>query len=330
MYERHNVDRAIFENEIFPANQPVVIRGLLQNWPAVQAGKQSLTSLADYFKRLDTGTKVKTYVGRPEINGRFFYTEDFRGFNFDLQNVSVTTALDTMVSLKEVSQPPAIALQAMDIPNLMPSFLDENPMPLVEDKITPRIWISNRSVVAPHFDINHNLACVVGGSRKFTLFPPEQVGNLYIGPLMTTPGGPPISTVDLQNPDYTKFPKFTKALQSAQQAVLEPGDAIYIPILWWHGVESLDSLNILVNYWWNNTSAGHHDPMLSLIHCMVLMSDMPESQREAWREFFGHFVFQKNGDPGAHLPVDIRDVMGKLSASDKAKVIALIAEHLKS
>jgi ribosomal protein L16 Arg81 hydroxylase len=98
------------------------------------------------------------------------------------------------------------------------------------------MWIGNRAMIAAHFDNNYNIACVVSGRRRFTVFPPEQVSNLYIGPLLRTPGGSPISTVDLRDPDYTKYPKFAQALESAEEAELEPGDAIYIPILWWHGV----------------------------------------------------------------------------------------------
>ena len=59
-------------------------------------------------------------VGSPEIKGRFFYTDDFKGFNFGSKNVPIGTALDTFLSLAEDPQPPAIALQAMHVPDLMP------------------------------------------------------------------------------------------------------------------------------------------------------------------------------------------------------------------
>ena len=324
------VDRAVFENEILPANQPAVLRGLLRNWPAVQAGRQSRTSVVDYFKRLDTGGTISAMVGPPEIKGRFFYTDDFQGFNFGSKDVSISTALDTFVSLVEDPQPPAIALQAMHVPDIMPSFLGDNTMPLLDSDIAPRVWISNRSMIAAHFDNNHNIACVVSGNRRFTVFPPEQVGNLYIGPLLKTPGGTPISVVDLRAPDHTRFPRFRQALESAQEAVLEPGDAIYIPILWWHGVESLDPLNILVNYWWNETLPAHHKPILALIHSMALMSGLPDDQREVWRTFFNYFAFQTDGDPGAHLPSDLRDVVGNLSSTDRDQVLAFVAERLKT
>ncbi len=328
--EWQSVDRAVFENEIFPANRPAVLRGLLRDWPAVQAGRQSRTSVVDYFTRLDAGGTVTAMVGPPEIKGRFFYTDDFKGFNFGSKNVSIRTALDTFLSLAEDPQPPAIALQAMHVPDLMPTFLQDNTMPLLNGDVAPRMWISNRSMIAPHFDNNHNIACVVSGSRRFTVFPPEQVSNLYLGPLLKTPGGTPISVVDLREPDYTRFPRFRQALESAQEAVLEPGDAIYIPILWWHGVESLDPLNILVNYWWNDTLPAHHKPILALIHSVALMSGLPADQREVWRTFFDYFAFQAEGDPAAHLPSDLRDVVGKLSETDRDQVLAFVAERLQA
>ena len=327
--EWQDVDREVFENEIFPANRPAVLRGLLHSWPAVQAGRQSLTTVTEYFKRFDAGRIVNAVVGPPEINGRLFYTDDFQGFNFASKNVPLATALDTFVSLAEDPKPPAIALQAMNVPDVMPSFIEDNTMPLLDGDITPRVWMSNRSMIATHFDNNHNIACVVSGSRRFTVFPPEQLGNLYLGPLLRTPGGTPISIVDLREPDFDKFPKFREALESARQAVLEPGDAIYIPILWWHGVESLEPLNILVNYWWNDTLPAHHKPILALIHTVALMSGLPTDQRDVWRAFFDYFAFQAEGDPAAHLPDDLRDVVGKLSSADRDQVLAFVAERLK-
>ena len=328
--EWQTVDRAVFENEILPANRPAVMRGLIRDWPAVQAGRQSPASVVEYFTPLDAGHTITAMIAPPDAKGRFFYTDDFKGFNFGSKNVSIGAALDTFLSLAEAPEPPAIALQAMHVPDLMPGFLQDNAMPLLDSDIAPRMWISNRSTIATHFDNNHNIACVVSGSRRFTVFPPEQVSNLYLGPLLKTPGGTPISIVDLREPDYTRFPRFRQALEAAQETVLEPGDAIYIPILWWHGVESLDPLNILVNYWWNDTAPAHHKPILALIHCVALMSGLPADEREVWRSFFNYFAFQSEGDPAAHLPPDLRDVVGNLSSTDRDQVLAFVAERLKT
>lgn len=322
--------RDVFENEILPANRPAVLRGLLSDWPAVQAGGESSASAVDYFKGLDTGGSVNAYVGPPEIEGRFFYNDDFTGFNFNSQEVSISVALDTLASLVDDASAPGIALQAIEVPQVMPPFLRDNAMPLLDSSIEPRIWINNKTMIAAHFDVNHNIAGVVSGRRHFTVFPPGQVGNLYIGPLLNTPGGPPISTVNLRDPDLDRFPRFADALETAQEATLEPGDAVFIPILWWHGVDSLGPLNILVNYWWNDTPTARHDPMLSLIHSMAIMSGLPDAQREAWREIFDCFVFQGRGHPGAHLPDGLRDVIGHLSPEDRDILIANLAKRLNA
>jgi len=223
--------------------------------PAVQAGRESRTRVVDYFKQFDTGRTVSAIVGPPEIKGRFFYSENYQDFNFGPRSISVGTALDTLLALAEEPQPPAIALQAMNALDIMPSFLGDNTMPLLDRDIVPRVWMGNRSMIATHFDNYHNIACVVSGSRRFTVFPPEQVGSLYIGPLLKTPGGSPISVVDL--------------------------------------------------------------------------SGLPAVQRQVWRTFFDHFAFQTDGDPGAHLPSGLRDVMGDLSPADRDQVMAFIAERLK-
>ena len=124
-------------------------------------------------------------------------------------------------------------------------------MPLLDERVEPRMWIGNAVKVNTHFDLAYNIACVVGGRRRFTLFPPEQIENLYLAPLDFTPSGAPVSLVQFTNPDYGRFPRYAEALRHAVQAELEPGDALFIPFGWWHHVESLTPFNVLVNYWWN-------------------------------------------------------------------------------
>ena len=327
--EWHNVDRGVFENEIFPGDQPAVMKGLFREWPSVEASSRSPAGIADYIKQFDAGGAVNGIVGAPQIDGRFFYSEDLKGFNFEQRRVTVSTALDTLVSLAEAPESPAIALQAIPVAEILPKFQDDNPMPLLNDRIAPRIWLGNRTRIATHFDNNHNIACVVSGSRRFTVFPPEQVRNLYIGPLLRTPGGSPISMIDLGAPDYSRFPMFREALESAQEALLEPGDAIFIPILWWRGAESLGPLNILVNYWWNDSESGQDKPFLSLVHSMLLLANLPAVQRDAWRALFDHFVFQTHGESGAHLPPDVQDLQRNLTAEERDQVKALLAKHLQ-
>ena len=193
---------------------------------------------------------------------------------------------------------------------VLPGFETENSLDLVRGKRTdPRIWIGNQSRVAPHFDEADNIAGVVAGRRRFTIFPPEQVANLYIGPLDFTMAGQPASMVDLAAPDLEKYPRFSEALRHARIAELQPGDTTFIPALWWHAVELTEPFNVLVNYWWQDTAPDATSAFAAMAHGVLALRELPRETREAWRAYFDHFVFQRDGDPAAHLPFGRRGIL---------------------
>ena len=124
-------------------------------------------------------------------------------------------------------------------------------MALLDPSIAPRIWLGNAVITPAHFDESANVACVVAGKPALhALSAGTGPQPLHRPRSATRPTGTPISLVEFAKPDFERFPKFRDALGAAQVAELEPGDAIYIPPLWWHHVESLDRCNMLVNYWW--------------------------------------------------------------------------------
>ena len=95
-----------------------------------------------------------------------------------------------------------------------------------------------------------------------------------------------------------------------RRAVLEPGDAIYLPFHWWHGVESLEPVNAFVNYWWNPAPAHLGSPYDALLAALTSLRGLPDDQRAVWRSLFDHYVFGANGDPAAHLPPDVKGILG--------------------
>ena len=217
------------------------MRGLAADWPMAQASDK-----AAYLKRFDSGAKTEMSVAAPEHKGRLFYTGDFAELNFTKQPATVSAVLDRIVAAAGESEPETIAAQAVTVGEALPGFAAENRLQLFDQPVEPRIWIGNRVVTATHHDMVSNVAVVVAGRRRFTLFPPEQVASLYIGPFEFTPAGTPASLVDPEAPDLDRFPLAAEALKHARTAELEPGDAIYIPHMWWHHVRSLDELSILV------------------------------------------------------------------------------------
>jgi hypothetical protein len=311
--------------ELIGLGRPVVIRGLAADWPMVQAPDK-----AAYLKRFDSGAMTEMSIAAPEHKGRLFYTADFAGLNFTKQPATVSAVLDRLAAAAGETEPETIAAQAVMVGDALPGFPQENRLKLFDQPVEPRIWIGNRVATATHHDMVSNVAVVVAGRRRFTLFPPEQVANLYIGPFEFTPAGTPASLVDPEVPDLERFPLAAEALNHARTAELEPGDAIYIPHMWWHHVRSLDELSILVNYWWDDAPARQPGlaPINSLIHALLSFEDLPQHQRAAWQAMFDHFVFHADGDPNAHVPEDKRGIRGKLGDETKARMRRTLAQML--
>jgi hypothetical protein len=324
-----NVDYERFQNEIIPLNQPAVIRSIVSDWPTVTAAKKSPQAVVNYLKPFDTNTVVPALVGTPDIKGRFFYSDDLTAHNFQRTEVTLTIGLERLLAIKDRAEPHAIALQAIQLRQVLPDYKAAHPQPLLDSSAEPTMWVGNQATVAPHYDIHDNLACVVAGQREFTLFPPEQINNLYPGPTLRTPAGVPISMVDIKNPDYNCFPRYKEAVKAGFQATLEPGDAIYIPALWWHGVESLKTFNILVNYWWGGNNQGDLSPNDSLLHSMMSIANLDQEKRKAWQHFFNYYVFKTMDSPSEHLPTDLKDVVTNLSPAQQVEVRNFLAEKLK-
>ena len=326
--EWEQVDRQVFEREIVASNQPAVIRSLVDDWPSVGHGRTSADDLCRYFERLDRGTPVYTIAAPTEAGGRFFYSDDLKGLNFNRGQVPLGQVLGQLLSQIDKKDGHAIAVQSLPVREVLPDYEDQHPMPLVDDTVAATMWIGSAGKVAPHYDVHRNVACVVAGRRRFTLYPPDQVANLYPGPILGAPGGVPISLVDIWNPDLQRFPRYAEARDAACEALLEPGDAIYIPSLWWHGVESLESFNVLVNYWWGGIGEQAVSPNDSLLHAMLTIAELDDDQRQAWRAFFDYYVFRESGDPEAHLPEGLNDIVTSLTPEQAATIRRFLAAKL--
>lgn len=317
--EFSNIDAATFHQEIVPLHRPVVMRGIVQHWPVVQHALRSPDAVCAYLKAFDTGVDVNAIMTPPGSGGLVGYSADMQGFSFVRNRLPLGAVITQLQRYLGGDNPPSLAAQSALIAESIPGFLEENRLDLLAASIQPRIWLGNTITVPAHFDEAHNIACCVSGRRRFTLFPPEQVGNLYVGPLDFTPAGAPVS---MASADFARFPRYREALDASLVAELAPGDALYIPALWWHQVESVGMLNILINYWWGG-AIGVTDrassPSNCLLHCLANMQGLSGGARAAWKAMFDHFVF----DPGhavAHIPAFRRGVLGALSEQDIRKL----------
>lgn len=324
--EWRNVDRRLFETEILPAGQPAVLKGAVAAWPLVQRRAEPPASTIEFLRNANPNTQVEWLAGDPKIEGRFFYNEAMTGVNFRRGRGAFGDALSILAKNLEAPAPSALSLQALPMSVHLPTLDHEHRLELPPPDTRATVWIGNALTVAAHFDFNDNIACVAAGRRHFVLFPPEQVENLYVGPLEFTPLGVPISLVDVFNPDLFRYPRFTLAAASAQVAELEAGDAIFIPYMWWHSVRSLAPFNVLINYWWNNARQPVIAPFHCLLHAVIAISNLPRHQRTIWKSFFDHLVFQTHGDPATHIPRERRGLLGNLTPEQVVQFTAVLAQ----
>jgi hypothetical protein len=212
-----------------------------RDWPLVRHGLESARDAITYLKSFGSTKPVTIYTGPPEIRGRFFYDDSYTGFNFETGRAPLGDSLDRIHSHTGDAPPPSFYIGSTDVDTYLPGLRTENDLVLnhpMFERNPPlvSIWIGNRTVASAHFDISNNIACCMVGRRRFTLFPPEQVHNLYPGPLEPTPGGQVVSVVDFDAPDFERYPRFSDALAAGQEAEIEPGDILFYPAMWWHHV----------------------------------------------------------------------------------------------
>ena len=316
-----------FESQIRSEGRPVLLKGLVDTWPIVGAASTSHEQLVSYLKQLDVGASVPTFVAPPRTGGRYFYSDDMRRFNFEKREALFKSILDKLLEQKDQPEQMGIYAGASPTSQTLPEFAGRNPMPLLGQDIIPKIWVGNASKVAPHFDVSENIACVVSGVRRFVIFPPDQIENLYVGPIDYNMAGQPASMVDLSNIDLAKFPKFEQALNHAKIAELHPGDALYLPSLWWHFVQSQGPLNVLVNYWFDELRDG--SPMNVLALALLVIRDLPEKDKAAWRTVFDHYVFSGQSNAVVeHIPEAFRGVLGSKSTDRDQKIKAFLQAQL--
>lgn len=320
---------AIPLDDLMAEQRPTILKGAARDWPLVAEGHAGPAAAMDYLRRFDAGKQVVGYTGGPEIDGRFFYNEEVTGLNFAAERVGLGAYLDRIAERLDDEEGPSFYVGSTDLDTYLPGLREANDLGLSDASFGGEplvsVWIGNRTVAATHYDMSNNLACCAVGRRRFTLFPPDQIANLYPGPLEPTPGGQVVSMVDLRAPDLGRHPRFAEALAQGQVAELEPGDVLFYPALWWHNVEALDAFNVLINYWWNASPRFMDTPMNTLLHGLLSLRDRPEPEKRAWRAMFDYYVFGPGEQAAAHLPETAR---GDLAPMDERRARRLRAKLL--
>jgi hypothetical protein len=320
-------------DELFGGNEPVLMRGLTSDWPLVQAARHSPQRVMDELAAGYNGKPVIVYVGEPAMKGRFAYNDALTGFNYLSERRNLIEVLSLIRAQFDRDERLYYYMNSIVVNEVFATLSEQNTLQFNHPDFEKyphigKIWIGTESRASAHFDVPQNIACCVLGRRRFTLFPPDQVRNLYPGPLGLTPGGQVVTMADLQNPDFAKFPRLKQAQAAAVIADLQPGDALYYPSMWWHEVEALDRFNVMMNFWWVDSPRYMGDPMDVLMHAMLGLRDRSDAEKQAWRALFDYYIFGDAELPRAHLPEHSHGALADMNEANARRIRAAVHQSL--
>lgn len=325
--EREFPHREALNAALEEAREPFVVRGLVRDWPLVEAGLKSARDARQHILSKAHNVPFTVSIGEPGGGERLFYNDDWN-MNFRTAKGKLADIFRGYDDNEGLADPPVIYLASVDMKVFFDGLVEANPSPVAQRQPLESIWIGGRTRIAAHNDFPDNLACCAVGKRRFTLFPPEQFANLYLGPIDNTPAGRAVSMVDFHAPDLEAFPRFADALDVGQVAELEPGDALFIPSMWWHHVEGLAEFNVLVNYWWRRAPTFLGQPQEALNHAILAIRDLPEKDKAIWRDLFEYYVFSNGAEVREHIPEKARGILAPLTAQTAGQLRAFLLRTL--
>jgi lysine-specific demethylase 8 len=231
---------------VYDKQEPIIFRNLINDWNALQRWRDG----SSYFKPLLNCLNEEDRIVPVEYGGNYMDS------NMQLIHVDFLQLIEFFEKPIDIEKPlPPLYLAQFDINQIKLLLNDVSPPPLLStstgknigkgDIYRINLWIGKNTSSPCHFDPFQNMLCQIIGNKQVILFPQSSSSNLYpaIGTVQKN-----TSLVNFDNPDLIKHSMFP-TIKNGIIANLEPGDALFIPLKWWHYCSSKD-FSTSVNYWW--------------------------------------------------------------------------------
>ncbi|XP_072252624.1 tRNA wybutosine-synthesizing protein 5 isoform X1 [Leuresthes tenuis] len=293
----NKVDRDVFLREIYPERRPALLRGVnlgpcLERWTV------------EYLGQKGGDRKVKIHVSTvPQmdfLNKNFVYKT--LPFNEFMKRASETKHSDFFLCEDESyylrSLGEDVRKEPADLSKQFPDLADDFHIPQFFDPdqfFSSVFRISSRGLqLWTHYDVMDNMLAQVTGKKRVVLYSPQDALHLYLS-------GDKSEVLDIDAPDLKQFSEFVKARR--YECVLEPGDMLFIPALWFHNTLALQ-FGVGVNVFWRHLPAdsydkndpyGNKDPVAAaralqaLERALVALDELPAE----YKDFYGRRMIQR-------------------------------------
>ncbi|XP_027365269.1 uncharacterized protein LOC113872152 isoform X2 [Abrus precatorius] len=241
-----------FDSLIEPTNVPAVFRGCTKGWRAFSHWNPCNGGL-DYLQvPLPFSTFLAFCKKRMQMQSE---NQQELDYCLDTQTHDTEHSCSALEDVPEqiyLAQVPIMNSDRQERVHLETLREDIQMPPILGAKELSSInlWMNNAQArSSTHYDPHQNLLCIVSGRKQVVLWPPSASSSLYPMPIYGEASNH--SSVALENPDYSTYPRAECSMEFAQRVVLEAGDALFIPEGWFHQVDS-DDLTIAINFWWRS------------------------------------------------------------------------------
>lgn len=227
-----SIDAESFRRDFVEAHKPLIVRGALRDWDA-------MNWTDEYLEGAVGEQKVKVDI--------FPYSEQGRVLIPQAQRVEMMFR-----DFLGCYQNEAANHYVADI-NLFPRLhMDLGQHPVFEVFPIHRrktFFMGNgKQESALHYDDNENIMCMASGEKEFLLYDTSDFVYMYA----QDEEKDFCSDLDPVSPQFDKYPEFVHAQQ--YHARVGAGDLLYVPCYWWHKVNS-HGRSVGVSYIINETIA---------------------------------------------------------------------------
>ncbi|KAF4335043.1 leucine carboxyl methyltransferase 2 [Fusarium beomiforme] len=183
--------------------------------------------------KMDFNSKSFRYVTKPFS---MFMAKAAKGEALYLRALSEAKPTESPANLQE------------DFPALADDFQLPEELSLVKDRMFSSVLrISGRANMWLHYDVMANVYTQIQGSKRMVLLPPADVKHLAFAPGASSSSLDVLSALDKQQ----------LAVTTPYEAILHPGDLLFIPAMWLHTASPTTDLSIAVNVFFRDLDSGY-------------------------------------------------------------------------